>query len=87
MIRTTGKRMLSAAGYGVTLADSGASALDAYRNNTQDIDLVLLDLSASRARGVLNPPVGRKKPALAPKGVLLRSVLDIWAFMWHNQVN
>lgn len=45
MVRTAGKRMLEAAGCDVILADSGSFALDAYRNNAQDVDLVVLDLS------------------------------------------
>ncbi len=45
MIRIAGKRMIEAIGYDVIIADSGASALDVYRDNIQNIDLVILDLS------------------------------------------
>jgi CheY-like chemotaxis protein len=51
MIRTMGKRMISAAGHDVTLADSGSSALHTYRANAQEIDLVVLDLSMPEMDG------------------------------------
>ncbi len=45
MIRVAGTRMLEVIGYDVIVADSGSSALDLYRKNANDIDLVILDLS------------------------------------------
>ena len=45
MIRQISKRMLVSIGCDVLLADSGASAVEIYRSNIGQIDLVILDLS------------------------------------------
>ncbi len=43
-IRQTGKEMLARAGYTVLTASTGEMALDIYDQETEEIDLVLLDL-------------------------------------------
>ncbi|MEE8410820.1 MAG: response regulator, partial [Myxococcota bacterium] len=45
MIRTTGKLMLEAAGFEAVAVATGQAALEALQEKTQDVDLVLLDLS------------------------------------------
>ncbi len=52
MLRTMGKFMLSHAGYSVLEAENGEKALERYDENSQVIQLVLLDLTMPGMGGV-----------------------------------
>jgi len=43
-VRTLGKLMLSSMGYNVILASDGREAIDIYKGNAEEIDLILLDI-------------------------------------------
>lgn len=51
LVRRSVQRMLERSGYDVMTADSGQSALKLFREEHQDIDLVLLDLSMPKMSG------------------------------------
>ncbi len=51
-IRSAGKKLLSKLGYTVLLAEDGERALETYRQNKDEISLVMLDLIMPRMDGV-----------------------------------
>lgn len=52
MIRITGRRMLESVGFEVAVADGGTAALELFRDQHGQVDLVILDLSMPVMDGV-----------------------------------